>query len=138
MGYTHYWKTKKRPTNKQWDKIQKAVALVLNSVSIKSLVQYESDEAAPPVVSAELIRFNGIAEKGHETFYLDRDPIGFEFCKTADKPYDIAVTAVLVIVEGYAPDCYSVASDGMASDWESGLSLTQTMDKNLSLPKGIK
>ncbi len=138
MGYTHYWETKKRPTNKQWDKIQNAIALLLNSASVKGLVQYESDKETPPLVNAEVVRFNGIAEKGHETFYLDRDPTGFEFCKTADKPYDIAVTAVLVIVEGYAPDCYSVTSDGMASDWESGLSLTQTIDKNLGLPKGIK
>ncbi len=138
MGYTHYWETRKRPTSKQWDKIQKAVASLLNSDNIMGLVQYESDKATPPIVSAEVIRFNGIDEKGHETFYLDREPTGFEFCKTAEKPYDIVVTAVLVIVEGYAPDCYSVTSDGMAADWDSGLALAQTIDKSFGLPNGIK
>ncbi len=47
----------------------------------------------------------------HETFRLYRsDQHYFGFCKTACKPYDIAVTAALIIVKHYVRDIH-VSSD---------------------------
>jgi hypothetical protein len=40
----------------------------------------------------------------------------FEFCKTAHKPYDLAVGLVLLLVLHHAPEIVSVSSDGR---WDS-------------------
>jgi len=69
----------------------------------------------------------------HETFYLPRairpeelgpvlgepDKFGryFDFCKTAYKPYDLAVTAALVIAKHHLGDAILVSSDGEARHW---------------------
>jgi hypothetical protein len=47
----------------------------------------------------------------------------FEFCKTAQKPYDIAVTAFLVIAKHYLGDAIIVRSDGEMSDWTLGIGI---------------
>ena len=61
----------------------------------------------------------------HETFYFpQRDPKsdanGFNFCKTAYKPYDLAVNAFLIIAKHYLKDALKVHSDGEGVDWEDG------------------
>lgn len=65
----------------------------------------------------------------HETFGLPRemevpawespsgDGLHFEFCKTAFKPYDLAVTAALVIAKHHLDDEIRVASDGELEQW---------------------
>ena len=40
----------------------------------------------------------------------------FDFCKTAHKPYDLAVGLVLLLALHHAPEIMSVSSDG---DWDS-------------------
>lgn len=121
MGYTHYWKGNLRPTKKQWDAIMEEVSKVLETKTAFKLIRYESDKSTPPRLDAEAIRFNGRGKNGHETFYLTRDPSSFEFCKTAQKPYDLLVTAVLTIVHHFAPDCYEVSSDGWPDEWQPAI-----------------
>ena len=72
----------------------------------------------------ELITFNGSREtdEDYETFYFPRvqDEEGdriFEFTKTAHRPYDIAVTACLVIIKHHLGDEIQVKSDGDDSQW---------------------
>ncbi len=75
-----------------------------------------------PEVSDELIRFNGWKDEGHETFMLHKkmpepQPFGqgkqyFEFCKTAHKPYDLAVGLILLSASNHAPKTITVSSDG--------------------------
>jgi len=40
----------------------------------------------------------------------------FNFCKTNYRPYDIAVTAALIVIKHHCPSAY-VLSDGEAKDW---------------------
>ena len=66
----------------------------------------------------------------HETFSLEQkmhpeswqkpDEQGryFNFCKTAYKPYDLAVTVALVIAKHYLGDAIEVSSDGEMKDWQ--------------------
>lgn len=120
MGYTHYFNTLKRPTDAQWLPITKACKEILRRGYKLGLISEEMDVNRPPIVTDELIKFNGVnIELGHETFTLARDP-GREFCKTAQKKYDALVVACLIVAKFYAPDCFDVATDGGAEDWEQG------------------
>jgi len=123
MGYTHYFPITKQPTQDQWNSIAAGVKKALDIGGVPVAFEYDSSEL--PVIDKDLIRFNGIAEDGHETFYLSREDSGFQFCKTAYKPYDTLVTASLLIAEHFAPDCYNISSDGEASDWEAGKDLAE-------------
>ena len=128
MGYTHYWKLPKI-NKKTWAKIQAAAKEIVTEVP--NLLQDSFDTTKPPVVGPDIIQFNGKGQDGHETFYVQRsDPGGFNFCKTARKPYDKAVTAVLCVVghyltkEGALKKPYSISSDGFFSeDWLEGREL---------------
>lgn len=56
----------------------------------------------------------------HESFCFDRvEDDEFAFCKTAFKPYDIAVTAALIVIKHHAPSV-NVSSDGNDEDWVDG------------------
>ena len=74
----------------------------------------------------QAICFNGDEKNGldHETFYLERREYKdfsrsntFSFCKTARKPYDLLVCAVLILIHTYAPESRYISSDGNADDW---------------------
>jgi hypothetical protein len=57
---------------------------------------------------------------GHETFVLNRKGCE-EFCKTARKPYDLMVQAVLIIAKYYFQDNISIGSDGDMDDWREAI-----------------
>jgi hypothetical protein len=135
MGYTHYWYQHKDFTTEQWSNIQKDVLDIIVKYCDKNHValteEYDSPMLVcgptPPIASKAMIRFNGWREEGHETFMLEKKmPMPripgrnyhFNFCKTARKPYDIAVCLVLLICATHAPDVLSISSDGSwEEDW---------------------
>lgn len=93
----------------------------------------------PPEVTGDLIRFNGWKDEGHETFMVtrekpdngpswDKDTSSFDFCKTARKPYDLAVCLVLLSMHRHAPDSVNVSSDG---DWDHEWSEARKVYKDL-------
>ena len=90
MGYTHYWTKSRNFTDEEWFDIMKGAASVLTTAMASGItLVYEYDKPdQKPLVSNEVIRFNGIDEDGHETFYFDVCANDFEFCKTARKDYD--------------------------------------------------
>jgi len=80
----------------------------------------------PPEVSPDMIRFNGWKDDGHETFLVTREmpeipdwssdkSASFDFCKTARKPYDLAVCLVLLSMKRHAPESVQISSDG---EWD--------------------
>ncbi len=124
MGYTHYWENTAQiiPEN--------ALAIireVVGTAYIDGVIQFEQDDKKPPVVSRSLIRFNGVGENAHETFYFDvnddyrtGDGKSFAFCKTACKPYDAVVMKVLIVLKYFLRDELRVTSDGSFSEeWQS-------------------
>jgi len=108
------------------------------------------DGKGDPIVTDELVSFNGDAtlagrtgrgndeDMSHETFHLPRvyepqdwqrpDNCGryFDFCKTARKPYDLAVTAALIALRHHFPEV-GVSSDGTANGWTTGLALCRSV-----------
>ncbi len=72
----------------------------------------------------------------HETFWLGRvrlaaagerpeDGLYFDFCKTAFKPYDLAVQVCLVIAVHHLGDAISVRSDGSLAEWRDAVALCE-------------
>jgi hypothetical protein len=120
MGYTHYMRTD------NWDKqdklgFEKALPIVQKILKRhKDIVQFECDDSKRPLISKEQIRFNGIGNEGHETFmFINGESQGefynptFSFCKTARKPYDVAVCEVLLVLNAFCPNL-SLGSDGFS------------------------
>lgn len=77
----------------------------------------------PPQVDNDVVRFNGWKDEGHETFLVTREKhdssLGkeesFDFCKTAGKPYDLAVMLCLLVMSEAAPRSFRAESDG---EWD--------------------
>ena len=51
----------------------------------------------------------------------------FNFCKTAMKPYDAVVTAILIRAKSIYGSCVSVSSDGDWQDWQAGREMYETV-----------
>ena len=122
MGYTHYLKSAASPASlEKAVEIRDEISKVLDRH--KKLLQFEYNEKLPPMnditvddkgVPKNIIRFNGIEEDGHETFYISSGfEDGFNFCKTNRKPYDIAVCECLIIFKHFLNA--DVSSDGFSS-----------------------
>jgi hypothetical protein len=112
MGYTHYYNHTGIPA-KEWGTLIKHARTILDLCGVPT--EHEIGEAG--------IIINGIGEGGHEPFILTPKPIEFQFCKTAQKPYDLPVTAILCVAE-YVCGVH-VRSDGDAPDWAAGLALAR-------------
>lgn len=112
MGYTHYWETPQHGfSEREWEYIANIAAAAIEDAKRGDIaVAYEFDEPhRAPVIGSSTIHFNGIGEEGHETFYIAREGQKWEFCKTARKPYDVVVCAVLLALRDMGAD---VSSDG--------------------------
>jgi hypothetical protein len=125
MGYTVYWTHQRSFTTQEWENIRQAVCNMF-----KRLKQVKgSCGTGRPEIDNDSIHFNGDATKGedHESFYLDREGDGFNFCKTARKPYDRFVKAVLVVANYYAPGALDVTCDGDDEPdcWTEGVSIAK-------------
>jgi len=62
----------------------------------------------------------------HESFTfkrIDRNDFEFNFCKTAYKPYDIAVNAFLIIAKHHMGNDLNVSSDGDIEEWADAMNL---------------
>ena len=109
MGFTRYWNRTEAPITEEF--VNEVNAIIENCIS-KGIGICGWDGTGKPEVSTEIISFNGNGEKGldHETLLIGKET-GFNFCKTAYKPYDYAVREVLRVAERYGI-ITDVRSDG--------------------------
>ena len=138
MGYTHYWRQLRDFTDTEWQELMRLTKLITAS-SGRDIILSEFN------INNEEIRFNGYGEEGHETFLITKKKRAkadyeeqeayerqgaFEFCKTAHKPYDKYVVAVLCALYNMAGQkewplgdgkIMSISSDGNTEDWTEGL-----------------
>lgn len=131
MGYTHYAViSQKEIPQSLWDSFIADYNKVLPSFI--NLLDRETDQKL--LCNSNELFFNGIGELAHETFVLsrisngrlydDEDPKGyFSFCKTARKPYDIAVCSALIIAKKHFDSLIDVDSDGTNEDWKEAKAL---------------
>jgi|TARA_R100001594_G_scaffold120183_1_gene155759 hypothetical protein len=139
MGYTHYWRQLRDFTDTEWQELTRLTKLI--TVGARATALLDPDEFN---IDNEEIRFNGVRDDAHETFLITKkkrlkadyeeqeayDRQGaFDFCKTAHKPYDKYVTAVLCALYNIKVEEWplgdgkimSISSDGNTADWKEGL-----------------
>lgn len=138
MGYSHYFENKQDCPPEDWEKITDAFKRLQTTAIINNdplLIQEESDRTSAPGVDETGIWFNGIEDDGHETFHLTCVGSGrFNSCKTARKPYDRVVVAVLCLANFFAPGVWDIGSDGTDYQWQDGLALARTVEPNCPMP----
>ena len=100
MGYTNYW------TKHSKKKIAPAIIGQVNKIlatfeqqSGERLVGGFFHRDKTPTVTDTLICFNVNKEDSGEDFYIDFKDGDSEFCKTGREPYDMAVKAVLMVLQ---------------------------------------
>lgn len=124
MGYTHYFHSKGKNLDQSKFRVlsdqARRIINIANKQGIK--IQFEYCDNKPPELTNYAIRFNGIEEDGHETFMITREEFG-EFCKTARKPYDTIVTAILIAAKLIFKNDIDISSDGDNEDWNEGRKL---------------
>lgn len=133
MGYTHYWYQKPGLDVETFMGFGVDVEKIVRNCGVE--LREEFNLKTKPVINELEIRFNGVAGDGHETFFFQRDKLGrpdqqgeaFSFCKTAQKPYDVAVCAVLIAAKAWFGSDIKVSSDGDEQDWEDGLELAESL-----------
>lgn len=119
MGYTHYWEG--TPTVSE--ECVKHIKRIVGDGKRKGIIAFESDSEKPPFVASEQVRFNGIGSDAHETFHVVFGSNQFDFCKTAQKPYDVYVVAVLSAIEYHTDGAFKWTSDGERFDHFEGIAL---------------
>jgi hypothetical protein len=130
MGYTHYFYTKTELDAKQFKLFAKDAKKLLANPIVPLVYEYDQADK-PPEVTDETVRFNGVGNDGHETFMLSRvtpkgrGDMAFNFCKTAMKPYDVYVTACLLLAKHHFGKDIKISSDGDVSDWQEGKALVK-------------
>jgi hypothetical protein len=120
MGYTHYWTALKPIDADTFDKLQKGIKAIIETATDAGIpIDDESTDGT--------IAFNGVGGNAHETFVIQVGDTGFNFCKTAEKPYDAVVTASLILLKKELGSEVLISSDGGWSDWQSGQVLYETV-----------
>jgi hypothetical protein len=107
------------------------------------------------LVSDQEVCFNGAGDVdgvdlSHESFYVeqtfqpwhedmkaDSEGLWFTFCKTARKPYDLAVTACLIRLAFHFPETVKISSDGTAEEWEEGRALCERLFGFAAVPPEV-
>ena len=155
MGYTHYWEFKKSPksVDNGAELFKLAVQATKDCIaqvpadlptvewgwnSDKQKYEVIGEGKVPfklcggngwgePKFNDDVVCFNGDASKDydHETCYLSMDSKGFNFCKTARKPYDVAVCITLICFKHFFGDLFEYSSDGNIEEGEEGWKLAR-------------
>lgn len=122
MGYAHYWRNVKRgPFPREFLRATRAVIAQTYYLKLTDVR-----------VTQRSVFFNGT----HETFVFEPGE-EFGFCKTAAKPYDVVVVAVLALAAHYG--LAEVSSDGEPSDWAAGIALARSASgiADVDVPDGV-
>ena len=127
MGYTHYWTITKELTPAQFKEWTNGVKAIVETATEAGIALGNGLGFDAPNIDETLVAFNGVGEGGHETFGIRLGDEGFDFCKTAEKPYDAVVTASLIHAKKIFGDAIEISSDGNWHDWDSGKVLYETV-----------
>lgn len=156
MGYTHYYTQRRNIGRAAWDEISTDLqALLKHAEHVQGIAlrDWSGEGVTRPIFDGETVAFNGAGEDSHESFVVNRilPPLeewqgragirrGWSFCKTARKPYDVAVTAALCYLATIA-ETHTATSDGTGRDWLAGLEMArQALPRyanRIDLPMGV-
>ena len=138
MGYTHYWKVTDH-LDDGWDSFLTDARAIIAQAGRGDIEICGDDGIEAPVLNEDVVHLNGTSknDEWHETFLLRRESIEFDFCKTAHKPYDVVVTALLMLAANRW-DAVSIKSDGDPEDWEPGrVLIRRALSRHVPIPAGV-
>jgi hypothetical protein len=120
MGYTHYWTIKNAIEQSNWEKFLEGARQIIATAEDAGILIEDNSEGST-------ISINGVGAGGHEDFTISSEDVGYDFCKTAQKPYDTVVTAILIHAKKVLGDDILITSDGAWFEWESGQLLYESV-----------
>ena len=140
MGYTHYWDRPKEINTEKFSAIIKDVKKIITEIPA-ALANGMGEKDSHSTINETEIVFNGLEDLGHETFHMPRivaPEDTWNFCKTALKPYDLAVCCCLLIFKIHLKDSFQLSSDGVISEeWQPAVDLVnKTFGLNLEWAGG--
>ena len=125
MGYTHYWSYDENFNRQRLSRALLDTAKIVKAVRERGIVLCGGLGEGEPDISEWGILLNGdkSQELDHETFMfpMDKELVVeakalhgglWDFCKTARKPYDLAVCAILLVLKHHLGNQIRIASDG--------------------------
>ena len=134
MGYTHYWRRPRKNAGSAYMFGQLALDAkkIITQAEQEGIRIRNGQGEGEPEFNEAYFSINGDAshyvegrDLAHETFHWEGIPSisehrkdeseTFDFCKTAYKPYDAVVTAILIRAKFIYGSCVEISSDG---DWE--------------------
>ena len=125
MGYTHYWYWDTSAPKEKIAAVASALQILRPRIEREMGAQIAGpDGTGDPEISDGQICLNGPEDGMCEALVLSPD-VGwpqedgkrFKFCKTRRRPYDLAVTACLLLAKRQYGRCIDVRSDGESKDW---------------------
>ena len=143
MGYTHYTcrPVKNAGSAYFYGKLALDAKKLCDYANANGIRIRNGEGLGEPEFTEFSFSINGDAEAfsddgrdlAHETFYWagipthpnhrEGEPEFFSFCKTAYKPYDAVVTAILIRAKHIYGSCVSISSDGDWHEWQTGREL---------------
>jgi hypothetical protein len=141
LGYTHYFNQNRSFTTFEWEAIRKFSKRIIKVN--KDILGDMMGEGGKPEAGKNCIAFNGIGDMAHESFAINREHDVKDrgnFCKTAEKPYDVCVVAVLCFINYVAPGALDISSDGRRNDWMVGLEVSKNLSgyDDIGFPPGVQ
>lgn len=140
--YTHYYSINtKKISQRRWDRVcNKLNELVYEFGQQHGGISGFSAHSKPGKYGG--LYFNGSRENGHEPFILRADVKNQEpgaFCKTARKPYDVLVTAVLSVLQmEFGEGLVKVGYDGDYPGWVAGVEYaSKVLGIRVPVPVGV-
>lgn len=116
MGYTHYWTFKRPPTAEEVRHFSMLASTLVAHGRQAGILGDEMGEDRASTLTNTAVGFNGLGANSHETFRISTKSSGFDFCKTARKPYDAYVCCALMVARSVWPQSVlRISSDG---DWD--------------------
>jgi hypothetical protein len=119
MGYSHYWTIEAPLEPEPFAAWSADVQAIIHGSEIPIRGGHGEGE---PEVTPSRVWINGDGDDSYETFGVALESTGWDFCKTAEKPYDVVVTASLIALADRFPQV-EVTSDGGVEDWQPGVRL---------------
>ena len=110
MGYTHYFEQHKPVSDSDWRMLQDMTRRIV----AESNVDIYFDDCSDYFI------LHGVGDDSWESFYVNRYGAASHFVKTARKPYDMVVVAILTVMKNNLADAFTITSDGDSDDWRHG------------------
>ncbi len=128
MGYTHSWYRTETIDVPVWIRLTTDVGKLIEHSPVP-LVGDCTEPGSLPESDVSRILFNGANGNGFENFHCPRihlprpgrppprDGLWFSSCKTGWRPYDLLVTATLLVLKHHLGDGIRVHSDSGQTQW---------------------